>query len=1010
MSKLTEDTLAEQPVIEWLKELGYDYEYGPDISVGGKFEERDSFDQVVLVKRLMRILEKLNPNLGAEQLEDAASQIVKLEFPNIDTANQMMYQLLVEGVKVEIRGDDGQTRGEIVKVFDFEDPENNEFLVVNQFTIQGIENIRRPDVVVFVNGIPLVVFELKSPTSADGTIKSAYKQLMKTYKQDIPDIFKYNQILVVSDLVEARHGTLTAPWEWFKTWKGIESENEESKSISELEVLIKGLMDKKRLMDVIQNFTVFESDSDKVIKKMCMYHQYYGVNKAVKETLRATASDGDRKIGVFWHTQGSGKTLSMVFYTNKTRRLRELKNPTFVYLTDRNDLDGQFYRTFLQGGYPFAKQAESIDDLKESLRVPAGGMVFTTIQKFQDLQGEFPILSERENIIVISDEAHRSQYARLAGNVRTALPKASFMGITGTPISLNNRDTQMTFGEYITSYKINQAVEDGATVPIYYEGRLVPLHLSNQFIDEEFESMAGDQEYKLKQDLKSKWARLEQAVGAKGRLDQVANDIVEHYNGRGLEGKGMIVTMSREIAVRMYETISKMKNAPEVAVVISKVEDFKGRVQKELKLREIENKFKDPDDPLKLVIVCDMWLTGFDVPSMHTMYIDKPLRDHNLMQAIARVNRIFKDKKGGLIVDYIGIADNLKKSLGVYGSDVQKEAMIPLEEAVAKMMEKYDVVTTYFAGVDFSGWKKLKGANLAQLFHQAVNVVISDEKSGVLDEERQKRYLTESTHLFKLFALISPHAEANKIRNDVEFFQAIKKNIIKRTVSQIKDIDEDLDSAVRELVSAAIGAEGVIDIFQMQGKEKLELSIFDDKFIEEVQKTEYKNVAIAVMRKLLNDEIRLRMHKNVVRYNSLLELLEQVIEDYENRIIDSTKVIQRLVELAREIKVAEAAGADLGLSEEEVAFYDAIAMNGDKVIKEDDKLKRIVQDLVKAIRRDLTVDWTNNEMIKAKIRADVNRILLVSGIQLSEPERQRVLERIFRQAIALFKDFSPVRV
>ncbi len=1012
MTNLNENTLAEQPVINWLKELGYDYEFGPDLAPAGSLQERNSFREVVLISRLKRSLRRLNSDLTDAAIEDAAAKIIGFEHPSLDIANREIYKMLVEGVKVDARNEAGETRGKIAKVFDFENPLNNEFLVVNQFAIQGIENVRRPDIVIFVNGIPVAIFEVKSPTSENGTAQSAYKQL-QDYKKDIPDIFKYNQVLAVSDLLQARHGTISSSWEWFSTWKGIESEEEKHEGVSELEILIKGIFHKARLLDIIENFIVFEADSErdttKFTKKMCLYHQYFGVNKAIKETLRAVkpagpstrSGQGNKKIGVFWHTQGSGKSLSMVFYANKVKKLAELKSPTFVFLTDRNDLDGQLYKTFLRTGYPTAKQAESMNDLKERLRSAGAELIFTTIQKFE--AEKYEMLSDRDNIIVISDEAHRSQYAKLAGNVRDGLPNASFMGITGTPISLHNRDTRLVFGEYISPYQINRAVEDGATVPIYYEGRLVPLHLTNDFIDEEFEDLMAEHEFDVKESLKRKWARLEQAVGSEDRLKQIAADIINHFNNRGLEGKGMVVTISRRVAVEMYKLISKMPDAPKVAVVISKPEDFKGEMQAELNNKELEKQFKNPDDPLKMVIVCDMWLTGFDVPPLHTMYIDKPLKNHTLMQAIARVNRIFKDKPGGLIVDYIGVADNLKKALSIYSSDIQKQAMLPIEEIINKMLEKYDIVKSMFSGIDYSGWKKSEAGNLAQLFQQAVNRIITDEKSGMLDEEKKKRFLKESELLFKLFALTMPHHDAHKIRHDIEFFQAVKRAIFKRTViAGIWNVDEEIESAMRELVSKSISAEGVIDIFAIKDKAKPDISIFDENFLEEVKNMKFKNLSIEVLRKLLRDELRIRMRKNTVRYRSLMELLEQIIEEYENNIISSTKVIERLIELARQIKSAEKAGANIGLSEEEMAFYDAISV-GKKAIKQNGELKKLVQDLTRVIKRDLSVDWTNNEIIKSRIRANVRLLLLQN--QFSPEESENILELVFQQASLLYRDY-----
>jgi len=1003
---LNENSLTEQPVIEWLKEMGYDYEFGPDLAPGQVLGEREDFREVVLVGRLKRSIRRLNPDLPEAAIDDVVRVITRVEHPNLEIANKEIYKMLTQGVKIGIRDKSGEEKGRLAKIYDFENPQNNEFLVVNQLAIQGIEKVRRPDIVVFVNGIPLVIFELKNPTLENATTYSAFQQLQE-YKKDIPEIFKYNQILVIGDLLEAKHGTISSSWEWFSVWKGIESEDEKNDGISELEILTRGIFHKTRLLDIIENFIIFEADSErdtsKYTKKMGLYHQYFGVNKAVNETLRAAKPRGNKKIGVFWHTQGSGKSLSMVFYTNKAKRLEELKSPTFVFLTDRRDLDGQFYRTFLRSGYPNAKQTEDIKDLKKKLREAAGELIFTTIQKFDT---EYEELSDRKNIIVIADEAHRSQYAKFAANVRVALPNASFMGITGTPISLRNRETRLVFGEHISEYKINQAVLDGATVPIYYEGRLVPLHLANQFIDEEFEDLVGEIGFEIKESYKRKWARLEQAVGAKDRLDKVAKDIVEHFNNRGLEGKGMIVTISRKTAVEMYKIISKIEGAPKVAVVISKPEDFP-ELHQSRDTKELEKRFKNPDDPLKLVIVCDMWLTGFDVPALHTMYIDKPLKNHTLMQAIARVNRIFKDKPGGLIVDYIGVADDLKKALSIYSSGIQKEAMVPIEEIISKMMEKYDIVRAMFSGIEYKTWKKLKSVELAQLFQKSVNNIITDERSGKLDDEKKKRFAKETEILSQLFAFVMPHREANAIRNEVEFFQAVKRAIIKRTIIRTEGIGLDIESAVRELVSKAISAEGVIDIFDMKGRGKPDISIFDEKFLEEVKNLKYKNLSIDVLRKLLHDELRVRMKTNLVRYKSLLDMLEDIIEKYENNIINSTKVIEKLIELAKEIKKVEKLSEGMGLSEEEMAFYDAISL-GKKSINSNGELKELVKDLVKIIKRDLTIDWMNNDIIKARIRANVKLLLLRKGFKAEESEK--VLGLIYQQAFSLYRDFVPAMV
>jgi type I restriction enzyme R subunit len=1003
---LNEQNLTEQPVIEWFKQLGYEYKFGPEISPGGILVERD-FKDVILEKRLKSALKRLNPDLPEKAIDEAIYKLKKTEYPNLEITNKEVYEMLRNGIKVDVEDEDKSLRGKFVKVIDFEDPLNNEFLVVNQFTIQGVEKVRRPDVVVFINGVPIAIFELKNPTIEEATIQTAYQQL-QDYKKDIPEIFKYNQILAISDLVEAKYGTISASWEWFKKWRGIEDPDEKLKGVSELEVLVKGIFQKSRLLDIIKNFIVFEVDSEKDVskftKKICLYHQYFGVNKAIQRTLQALKPKGDGKIGVLWHTQGSGKTLSMVFYVNKAKELKELQSPTFVFLTDRNDLDNQFYKTFLRTGYQaLAKQAGTIRDLEEKLRTAGSELIFTTIQKFGE---NFGVLSEKENIVVIADEAHRSEYAELAARARKAMPNASFMGITATPIDAENRSTRLVFGDYIDKYPMSRSVEDGATVPIYYESRLVPLHLTNYFIDDEFDELTQEvRDIEIKESLKKKFARLEKLVSAPDRLKKIAEDIVNHFNSRGLEGKAMVVTISRRVAVEMYKLIKDLPNAPEVAVVISNPAEFKNEIQSEIRASELDRKFKNPNDPLKMVVVCDMWLTGFDVPCLTTMYFDKPLKNHGLMQAIARVNRVFKDKQGGLIVDYIGIADDLKKALSVYDEPTRNETMISIDEIVNKMLEKYDVVKSMLSGVDYSKWKYLEGEQLSQLFQQAINTIITNPEDETLDDSKKERFLKESLALIKLHAFVMPHEEAYKIKNDVEFFKALRSALIKQTVTrkEISEIGFDFDSTVKELLSKSIAAEGIIDIFAMKGKEKINISILDEKFLEEAKKLKYKNLTIEVLRKLLEDEIGLRIKKNKIRYYSLSELLEKIIEEYENRVISASKVIEKLIELAQEIKKADKEARETGLSEEELAFYDAIASK--KMIKQDEKIKELVKELVKMIRRDLTIDWTNSEIVKARIRDNVRFLLLRNDFKPEETEE--ITNLIYQQAFILYKDYNP---
>jgi len=1004
MASLNEQNLTEQPVIDWFKQLGYEYKFGPEISPGGILVERD-FKDVILEKRLKSALKRLNPDLSEKAIDEAIYKLKKVEYPNLEIANKEVYEMLKNGIKVDVEDENKSLRGKFVRVIDFEDPLNNEFLVVNQFTVQGVEKVRRPDVVVFINGVPIAIFELKNPTIEEATIQTAYQQL-QDYKKDIPEIFKYNQVLAISDLVEAKYGTISASWEWFKKWRGIEDSDEKLKGVPELEVLVKGIFQKSRILDIIGNFIVFEADSEKDVskftKKICLYHQYFGVDKAIQHTLRALKPKGDGKIGILWHTQGSGKTLSMVFYVNKAKELPELQSPTFVFLTDRNDLDNQFYKTFLRTGYQaLAKQAEAIKDLKEKLKTAGAELIFTTIQKFGE---KFGVLSENENIIVIADEAHRSEYAELAGRARESLPNASFMGITATPVDLKNRSTRLVFGDYIDKYPMSRSVKDGATVPIYYESRLVPLHLTNYFVDDEFEDLTQEiKDIEIKESLKKKFARLEQAVGAPERLKQIAEDIVRHFNSRELKGKAMVVTISRRVAVEIYKLIKGLPDAPEVAVVISNPNEFRNKIQEETKASELEKRFKNPDDNLKMVIVCDMWLTGFDIPCLTTMYFDKPLKNHGLMQAIARVNRIFKDKEGGLIVDYIGIADDLKRALSIYDVTTRNEAMISIEEIVGKMLEKYDVVKSMLSGVEYSKWKYLEGEKLSQLFQQAINTIITDPKDETLDNKKKEMFLKESLVLIKLHAFAMPHKEAYEIKSDIDFFKAVRSSLIKQTVVKSGVLNSDFDSIVKELLSKSIAAEGVVDIFSLKGKGKVDISVLDEKFLEEAKKLEYKNVTIEILRKLLEDEIKLRMKKNNIRYHSLLELLEKLIEEYENRIINASKVIDRLIELAREIKKADEEARETGLTEEELAFYDAIASN--RMIKKRVEVKELVKELVKMIRRDLTIDWTNNEIIKARIRDNVRILLLRKDFKPEETEKMTDL--IYQQAFYIYRDYNP---
>src|SRR3989344_2622320 len=979
MNPLNEQTLTERSLIEWLQGQGYEHIYGPDIAPNQPNAEREDFRSVVLKNRLLTSVRRLNPQLPAEQAEQVVNDIAGYHNADLILGNKEMFAFITEGVKKTWR-ENGEEKTEVVKLIDFANVEANEFLIVNQFTVQGIENVCRLDGVIFVNGLPLTLLELKSPIRGEATIGQAYRDI-EYYKKEVPKIFLYNQVICLSDLTEARHGTISSSWERYGTWKGIDSESDVPKGASQLEVLAKGLFNKVRLLDAIQNFIVFEADGDgdavTYTKKMALYHQYYGVNKTIASTVRSVLGEQERKIGVFWHTQGSGKSLSMVFYVNKTKRIPELKSPAYVFLTDREDLDDQLFKTFSRTGYgTLAKRASSIKDLKDRLSHLGSELIFTTIQKFQEDPDANVVLTERENIIVLTDEAHRTQYTMLAGNVRQALPKASFLGVTGTPISQNTRDTMRVFGDIVSSYKIGQSVKDKATVPIYYEGRLVPLHLIDQFVDSKLDAILGEIVVDERMKVQKEYAVLEQMVGTPDRVEKIAKDIVLHFNNRPIEGKAMVVTMSRPIAVAMYQAIKKISGAPECAVIISGMEDFTGQIQSERDVKKLEKRFKKANDPLRLVIVCEMWLTGFDVPSMHTMYLDKPLKNHALMQAIARVNRVFKDKPGGLIVDYIGIAEHLKKALAIYDSDVQREAMVPLDEVISEMKKLHRMAGEFFGTLDYLDWKQRKGIKLANLFQWAMNEVISE--NGRLSDDRKMAYMGGVSKLSQLHALVMPAEAAMKIATDVQFFQSIREAINKQTVIPHIIFPEATESAIRSLVQDAVQAESVIDLFTKEGEEKKSISIFDSRFAEEIKKVKYQNLAIDTVRKMLDQEIKVRSRTNKARYETMLTLLTELIEKYENNVISSAEIIKHLLEIAAEIKKLDEESKELGLSEEEIIFYDTLATDPD-LKKAGIDIKEFVKDLTKRIRRDLAIDWTNNETIKARIRQNVRLLLLQKG-------------------------------
>ncbi len=1006
MNPLNEKNIAEESLIDWLKGEGYEYVKGTDIAPGQPRAEREDFRGVVLKDRLLGAIRRINPQLPAEQAEQVVVDIASYHNADLMLGNKEMFSFITEGVKRTWQ-EQGNEKTEIVKLIDFENKDANEFLVVNQFTVQGVDSLGRPDVVIFINGLPLAVFELKSPVRQTADIREAYRDI-EDYKKEIPKLFFYNQIVAISDLFHAHHGTISSSWERYGTWKGIKNETDVPKDTEELEVLLKGLFNKERLLDVIENFIVFEAsgDGDAVTytKKMCLYHQYYGVNKTIESTIRSVLGKQDRKIGVFWHTQGSGKSLSMVFYVNKTKNIPELKSPAYVFLTDREDLDDQLFKTFNHTGYgTLAKKASSIKDLRSRLTYIGGELIFTTIQKFQEDPDAHEALSLRENIIVLADEAHRTQYSNLAGNVRLALPNASFLGVTGTPIARNDKDTVRVFGPVVSSYKISQSVKDKSTVPIYYEGRLVPLHLADQLIDSKFDAVLGEVVPDDNARMRKEYAVLEEVVGAPSRIEKIAQDVIHHFNNHPIEGKAMIVTMSRRIAVLMYEAIQKIPSVPEVAVVISNNDEYSSRIQKEHNIKTLERRFKDDKDPLKIAILCDMWLTGFDVPCMHTLYLDKPLKNHGLMQAIARVNRVYKDKPGGLVVDYIGIAENLKKALAWYDSDIQNDALVPISEVVEQMNILRDQVTKFFGKLDYTAWKKLKGIELVTIMQAGMNEVIT--QGGILNDEQKMKYMGTVSKLSKLHALVMPGDEAMKIISDLQFFQAIREAIRKQTVLPHAIFPEETESAIRSLMHNSIQAEGIVDLFSVPGEEKKSISIFDEKFIEGIRKSHYQNFAVDSVRKLLDQEIRSRMRLNNARYETMLSLLEGLIEKYENNVISSAEIIKQLLEIADGIKKLDQESKETGLSNEEIVFYDSLATDPD-LKKAGIDIKEFVKELTRRIRRDLAIDWTNNETIKARIRQNVRLLLLQKGI-VEEMQTKRLIESIYQETVRVYRGFLP---
>lgn len=1025
------ESTIEEAALSWFQELDYSILHGQEIAPGEINAERSGYDQVILQNRLWMALARLNPSVPNAALEEAMRKITIPQAPSLIANNRSYHRMLVDGISVEVRRSDGSIGSEIVRLVDFEDPEANDWLAVNQFTVIENRYNRRADIMVFLNGLPVGIIELKNAADENADIWAAFNQL-QTYKQQIPSLFVHNAVLLISDGLEARIGTLSADRERFMPWRTIEGENLAPASMPQLEVLLRGAFEKRRFLDLVRHFIVFEEDphAGSIIKKMAGYHQYHAVNKAVEETVRASRPTGDKRAGVVWHTQGSGKSLTMAFYAGRLVVDPEMENPTLVVLTDRNDLDDQLFGTFSRCKELLRQapiQADNRDHLRQLLQVSSGGVVFTTVQKFfpEERGSQHPRLSDRRNIVVIADEAHRSQYDFIDGfarHMRDALPNASFIGFTGTPIEKTDANTRAVFGDYISIYDIQRAVEDKATVPIFYESRLAKLALEERekpHLDRDFEEATEGEEISHKERLKTKWAALESIVGAEKRTRLIAEDLVKHWDARleVMDGKAMIVCMSRRICVEVYEALKRIRpewhgeddttGAMKVVMTGSPSDplDWQQHIRNKPRREVLAKRFKDPKDAFKVVIVRDMWLTGFDAPCLHTMYMDKPMRGHGLMQAIARVNRVFRDKPGGLVVDYLGLAPELKQALATYTeSGGAGETAIDQEQAVAIMREKYEVCCDFFHGFNWSLWTTGSAAQKVSLLPAAQEHILDQAQDETNPEDYKKRYQQAVTELSKAFALSVPNEKALQIRDDVGFFQAVRAALSKSATGEKQRSAEEIESAIRQIISRAVTSDEVIDLYASAGIKKPDISILSDEFLEEVRGMPHKNLAVELLRKLLQNEIKVREKKFLMQSRSFAGLLEQSLRKYQNRAIETAAVIEELIELAREMREAVNRGDDLGLSEDELAFYDALEVNDSAVkVLGEPTLKTIAHELVEGIRNSVTVDWTEREAVRARIRLMVKKILRKYGYP---PDKQeKAIQTVLEQASLLCADW-----
>jgi len=1065
---LNEFGLSEKPAIEVFQDLRYEYKKGSELGPNASEPERQSLSDVVLRDRFKeKVMEFNKGEIPEEAIDEAIAQFLGFTSPKIIKNNKHFHEQLVNGVEIEYEKD-GEQIGDRVQVVDFDNPENNDFLISNQFSIQIGDKPRRiPDILIFLNGIPIGIMELKDPSNPRASLEKAYKQITERYQRDIPDLFHFNEFQVVMDMDDAQMGCLSAGWEWFSVWNYIEEEGDVHPELPAAEVLIRGAFDKRRMLDLLENFIVFSEEEGKLKKKLAAYHQYYAVNEAIRSTVETVPRDDDKRIGLIWHTQGSGKSLSMVFYAKKARKRRELKNPTFVVLTDRTALDEQIHENFDNAGFT-TQRAGSISDLRDKLDRRAGGTIFSLIHKFQTKRGEdlfslkpatkymeyleegnvnselkeafekrsydieddaelsvedgkwfisengekeyrievrdeklkvsevveeeFPTINERKNVIVIADEAHRSQFEDLAINVRKALPEASYIGFTATPIEMDDRSCKVVFGEYISKYPIDQSEEDNSTVPIFYESRMAKLRLRDDRIEDKFHQILGAESDDLKAEKAKEWSQLQKIIEThEERLSMISEDIVNHFNQRDIEGKALVVTISRKAAYKYYQKIKEIDEAPETALVISEPEEYISDYPKD---KELKRRFKDPQDPLKIAVVCKKWITGFDAPHLHTLYLDRPMKNHNLLQAIGRVNRVYKDKPGGLIVDYIGIADNLKRALDKYTSDIQKQALSDIDVAIETMKEKYSEVASYFENVDYKSWTEKEGMDLQRLLHRAQNEVLETQ-------EKKEEFLDKMTQLSKVYSLVSTHDEAIELRSEIVFFESVRDSIKKLDAPDREEESDEYDSALKELIAEGVSVGEMVEIGGFETRE--EISVLSEDFLDEVEDIEYENLQYKMLLRVLKNEISSRKNRNIAKYESFEEELKETVEKYNNNFLTTKEVIAELKSYADELQKMGDRKEKLGLEEDELAFYDAISNHTDKSIDPED-LKEIAIEIKNRLKEKASIDWTNRKKMRAKMKTEVKNILRNKGFSYKEYEP--LIEPILKQAEASFGDMK----